>query len=236
MVVIGMVVVLTVLLAPAVTSLKGAGDITNAAYTIKGLLEQARAHALINNTYTWVGFFEENGAVPSTNPPTAGTGRVVISTVASKDGTIVYQQPVTSPSTPMDPGKLVQVSKLIKLDYVHLRTFPNGTGTGVDSFLTRPPIPGAAPDNAKIGDTSPPASLRPFQYPVGNSAMPAQYTFAKAIEFSPRGECRVNNNNFTIRALLEVTFQPVRGAVLDANKPHAVQMNGFGGNFKLYQP
>lgn len=235
MVVIGMVVVLTVLLAPAVTSLKGAGDITNAAYTIKGFLEQARAHALINNTYTWVGFFEEDGSGPSTNPGTAGTGRVVISTVASKDGTIVYQQPVAAPSIPMDPAKLIQVSKLIKLDNVHLHTFPNGTGAGVDSFLTRPPIPGGVPNNAKIGDTSPPASLRPFQYPVGNSTQ-AQYTFTKLIEFSPRGECRVNNNNFTIRALLEVTFQPVRDSVLDATKPHAVQVTGFAGNIKLYQP
>ncbi|HYJ03803.1 MAG TPA: type II secretion system protein [Chthoniobacterales bacterium] len=236
MVVIGIIVLLMVLLAPSVTSLKGAGDISNTAYTIKGLLEQARAHALVNNTYTWVGFFEENGAVPSTNPPTMGTGRVIISTVASKDGTIVYQQPVVNPSMPMDPGKLVQVSKLIKLDYVHLRTFPNGTGTGADSFPTRPPIPGVAPDNAKIGDTSPPASLRPFQYPVGNSSTAAQYTFGKLIEFSPRGECRVNNNNFTIRTLLEVTFQPVRGTVFDSNKSHAVQVSGFGGNIKLYQP
>lgn len=236
MVVIGIVVLLTVLLVPAVTSLKGARDITNAAYTVKGMIEQARAHALINNTYTWVGFFEEDGSIASTNPATVGTGRVVISTVASKDGTIVYQEPVVAPSTPMDPGKLVQVSKLIKLDYVHLRTFTNGTGTGIDSFLTRPPIPGTASDNAKIGDTSPPVSLRPFQYPVGNSSMTAQYTFAKMIEFSPRGECRANNNNYTIRALLEVTFQPVKGTVFDSNKSHAVQVNGFAGNIKLYQP
>jgi prepilin-type N-terminal cleavage/methylation domain-containing protein len=236
MVVIGIVVLLTVLLAPAVTSLKGASEITNSAYTVKGLLEQARAHALTNSTYTWVGFFEEDGSMASTNPATPGTGRLVISTVASTDGTIVYQQPVVAPSVPMDPARLVQVSKLIKLDSVHLRTFPNGTGTGVDTFLTRPPIPGTAPDNAKIGDSSPPLSLRPFQYPVGNSSTPAQYTFAKLIEFSPRGECRVNNNNYTIRALLEVTFQPLRGTVFDSAKSHAVQVNGFGGNIKLYQP
>jgi Tfp pilus assembly protein FimT len=236
MVVIGIIAALIALLVPAVTSLKGAAEITNSAYTIKGLLEQARTHALINTTYTWVGFFEENGSIASTAPATAGTGRVVISTVASKDGTIVYTQPVVSPSTPMDPTKLVQVSKLIRLDNVHLQTFANGTGTGVDTFLTRPAIPGGSPDNAKIGDASPPASLRPFQYPVGSSSTPAQYTFSKIIEFSPRGECRVNNNNYTIRSLLEVTFQPVRGSVLDNNNPHAVQVNGFCGNIKLYQP
>lgn len=236
MVVIGIIVLLTGLLVPAVTSLKGASDMTSAAYTIKGLLEQARSYALINNTYTWVGFFEENGSVASTNPATAGTGRIVISTVASKDGTIVYKQPVVSPFDSMDPTKLTQVSKLVRLDNVHLRTFTNGSGSGIDSFATRPPIPGNSPDNAKIGDTSPPASLRPFQYPVGNPSMPAQYTFSKAIEFSPRGECRVNNNNYAIRSLLEVTLQPIRGSVLDNNKAHAIQVTGFGGNIKLFQP
>jgi prepilin-type N-terminal cleavage/methylation domain-containing protein len=51
-VVIGIIVVLTVLVAPAFTNIKRATDITSAAYTIKGVLEQARNYALINNTYT----------------------------------------------------------------------------------------------------------------------------------------------------------------------------------------
>ena len=51
-----------VLIAPAFTSLKSAGDVTNAAYTIKGVLDTARTYAKANNTYTWVGFYEENGA------------------------------------------------------------------------------------------------------------------------------------------------------------------------------
>ena len=236
LVVIGIISLLMVLVVPAVSSLKAAGDITNSAYTIKSLLEQARNYALINNTYTWVGFFEENAAGISTIPATAGTGRVVLSAVASQDGTIVYQQPVGNPSVPMDPAKLIQVSKLVKLERLHLQTFANGSGGGTDTFATRPPIPGNFPDNAKIGDTSPPASLRPFQYPVGNSLAAAQYVFSKAIEFSPRGECRVNNNNFTIRSVLEITFQPIRGSVLDNSKAHAIQVTGFSGNIRLFQP
>jgi type II secretory pathway pseudopilin PulG len=235
-VVIGIITVLTVLLVPAVTSLKAANEITNSAYAIKNLVEQARSYALINATYTWVGFFEENGGSDSTNPATAGSGRVVISIVASKDGTIVYQLPVVSPPTLMDPAKLVQVSKLVKLDHIHLRTFANGSGSGVDTFATRPPIPGSVSDNAKIGDTSPAASLRPFQYPVGNGAAPPQYTFSKAIEFTPRGECRVNNNNYSIRSLIEITFQPIRGSLNDDSKAHAIQVSGFAGNIKLFQP
>ena len=80
------------LIAPAFTSLKSGGDVTNAVYTIKGVLETARTYAKANNTYTWVGFYEEDVSQPSpTQAPdprcTGCVGRLVMSIVASKDGT-----------------------------------------------------------------------------------------------------------------------------------------------------
>src|SRR4051812_16327417 len=87
LVVISIMIAVAALIAPAFTSLKGAGDVTSAAYTIKGVLDQARTYAMANNTYTWVGFYEEDASQSPTNPPTAGLGRLVISIVASKDGT-----------------------------------------------------------------------------------------------------------------------------------------------------
>ena len=75
MVVIGIVVILAALIAPAFTNLKSAGDVTNAAYTIKGVLEQARTYAMANNTYTWVGFYEEaTTAATPTNVASLYTG------------------------------------------------------------------------------------------------------------------------------------------------------------------
>src|SRR5207248_2044597 len=88
LVVMAIIALLMVLVAPAFTSLKSAGDVTGAAYTVKGVLDQARTYAMANNTYTWVGFYEEN--VSSTTPGTVGVGRLVMSIVASKDGTIPY--------------------------------------------------------------------------------------------------------------------------------------------------
>src|SRR6266581_5858922 len=73
LVVIGVIILLTALLTPVFTNLKGAGDVTSAAYTIKGVLEQARTYAMANNTYTWVGFFEED--VSNSTPAVAGNGR-----------------------------------------------------------------------------------------------------------------------------------------------------------------
>ena len=237
MVVIGIIVALTLLVTPAFNAIKGGTDITNAAYTIKGVLEQARAHAVVNTTYVWVGFFEEAGSTSSTNPATAGNGRVVICTVASKDGTAIYSS-VTSPAVDLDPGgtKLVQVGKVLKVDGTHLRTFALGTGDGTDTFVGRPTVPGSNPENAQIGDTSPPDSLRYFHYPPSRPETEAQYRFKKMFQFSPRGECRPQNDNYTIRTIMEVNIQPIHGSTLDNSKPCAVQVTGFSGNTKVYRP
>jgi Tfp pilus assembly protein FimT len=231
MVVIGIMTVLMVLLAPAVTSLKSSGDITNAAYTISGALEQARSHALGNNTYVWVGFYEEDVSQSSTSPATPGRGRVAISIVASKDGTLIYD-----PNSPgaIDPTRLAQVGKLIKLQNVHLATFTDGSGTG-STFDTRPPV---TYNTARIGDTTPPsASLTPFQYPVGAPPPAPQYTFVKAIQFSPQGEARINNNNYTLKTTAEVGLRQTHGTAIDTLSPNivAIQFSAISGDTKIYR-
>src|SRR5438876_10927492 len=91
LIVVGIIALLLVLVAPAFTSIKGGTDVTSAAYTIKGVLDTARTYAKANNTYTWVGFLEENVANPvSPNTDTPKVGRLIMSIVASKDGTNVY--------------------------------------------------------------------------------------------------------------------------------------------------
>src|SRR5207244_8615928 len=115
MVVVAIMLLVAAFMTPACTSLKSAGDVTSAAYTIKGVLDQARTYAMANNTYTWVGFYEED--VSSTTPASPGSGRLVMSIVASKDGTIPYDP--GSPSQ-ISATKLIQVGKLTKIDNVHL--------------------------------------------------------------------------------------------------------------------
>jgi prepilin-type N-terminal cleavage/methylation domain-containing protein len=91
LIVVGIIALLMVLVAPAFTSIKSGTDVTSAAYTIKGALDTARTYAKANNTYTWVGFYEENVANPaSPNLDTPAVGRVIMSIVASKDGTKIY--------------------------------------------------------------------------------------------------------------------------------------------------
>src|SRR5437764_11904928 len=110
LVVMAIIAILLLLVAPAFTNIKGGRAVTSAAYTIKGVLDTARTYAKANNTYTWVGFYEEDVSQPSTSPATGGIGRLVMSISASKDGTKTYdptnlgQQDLTS--------SLVQVGKL----------------------------------------------------------------------------------------------------------------------------
>lgn len=216
----GIAATLAAVLVPAFTTLKGANDLTNAAYIIKGLLEQARTYARVKHTYVWVGFYEENGAIPSTNPPTPGNGRLVISTAASVDGSTIYG----SVAGAIDPTRLIQLGKLVKIDNVHLPLFAVGTGTG-KTFDTRPPLqlePIAGYNYSRFGELnlSPPHtapftnSQYPFQFPVGRPAPTAKYLFVKTLQFSPRGESRVNGNTYDVRKVVEIGLLQTHGNVV----------------------
>jgi type II secretory pathway pseudopilin PulG len=233
LVVVGIIIILTALLAPAFTNLKSAGDVTSAAYTIKGVLEQARTYAKANNTYVWVGFFEEDVSTTSTSPATAGTGRIVMSVVASKDGTIIYD-----PSSPakITTTKLTQVGKLTKIENAHLWTHtdtPSGTGS---TFDTRPNVA----STYCIGNSSPTNSTTPFQYPVGNPELAAQYTFVKAVQFSPGGEARIDNSTstYSLQTAAEIGLEPTHGNRTPTPTPAnivAIQFGGIGGNVRIYR-
>jgi prepilin-type N-terminal cleavage/methylation domain-containing protein len=235
LIVVGIIATLLVLMAPAFTYIKGGTDVTSAAYTIQGVLDTARTYAKANNTYTWVGFYEENAPDPSTNPANSGTGRIVMSIVASKVGTMLYTTPLTSLVT-LPSASLIQVGKLTKVDNVHLKTFPPGTGTPpAETFDTRPPVASTA---SQIGDITglniaPPNPSLQFTYPLGGS----QYTFAQIIQFSPRGEGVIDNSNYTMAAVSEIGVQPTHGTTVDTNSTNfvAIQFTGFGGNVKIYR-
>jgi prepilin-type N-terminal cleavage/methylation domain-containing protein len=241
LIVIGIIGLLLVLLAPAFTTIKGGTDVTSAAYTIKGVLETARTYAKANNTYAWVGFFEED--VSSTTPGTQGIGRIVMSIVASNDGTMIYTAPLTSLFT-FPSASLFQVGKVTKVDNMHLKTFSDPTSVPPDNFNTRP-TPGTPPNDltARIGNdvnfdpASPTAPANPglqFTYPVGGT----QYTFAKIIQFSPRGEGVIATTNYTPNTVSEIGVEPTHGAAVPPSLPSnivAIQFTGLGGTVKIYQ-
>jgi prepilin-type N-terminal cleavage/methylation domain-containing protein len=264
LIVIGIIALLVVLIAPAFTTIKSAGDVTSAAYTIKGVLDTARTYAKANNTYTWVGFYEEDVSQPSVIPAqdprcTGCVGRLVISIVASKDGTNLGADPgssATGTENFIDATRLAQVNKLLKIDNVHLPLFVLGSGSG-DSFDARPsPTPAADAPLSRFGElNAPPPNTAPyeatnggltkfpFQYPVGNPVPTWQYRFRRTLRFNPRGECRIDST-YDVRRIIEIGLLQTHGSIVPTPTPSpgnyvgnvvAVQITGFGGSVKIYR-
>ena len=252
LVVVGIIVVLMLLLVPAFTSLKSAGDITSAAYTIKGALEQARAYAMANSTYTWVGFYEESAtATTPTNvaPPYPGKGRLLIATVFSTDGTKIFED--TDVSAPLPPARVRQIGKLTKIEGIHV--------TDVGPPPSPPPSPTPAPDSFDGRPNLPYAEGSPFDHynrissdnPNGKQVSGDQtkfpfstqdYTFYKTIRFSPRGEANINST-YTFKHLAEIGLiqthgdaapTPPSGTGTYSGSPVAIQFSAVGGNLKIY--
>jgi type II secretory pathway pseudopilin PulG len=243
LVVIAIILTLTLLLAPAFTSLKPAGDTTNAAYTIKGALDQARTYAMANNTYSWVGFYEENTtatAPTSSLPPYPGKGRVLTASVYSVDGTKIFDNTATSAALP--PDRIKQIGKLTRLEGLHVADIgappsptPNPTPQA-SSLAARSGLPYT--ENSLIvppGDhynrvSSDSADTTKFNFAAEN------YTFFKTVRFDPSGQAKINST-YDLRHVAEIGLRPTHGDVVDTNSPNvvAIQFTGVGGNVKIYR-
>jgi hypothetical protein len=221
-----LIAIMMVLIAPAFTTIKGAGDVTSVGYTIKDVLEQARTYAMANNTYTWIGFAGSIG--------TNVTGQVTMAIVASNDGTIYVcanpagGAPLGTDSTTNSSiavgtgtGSVRQVGKIIRLDNAHVGDTGVPTNDGTD-FESRPSV-AAAYRVSSSGDTA-------------HSFTVQQTTFSRWIQFSPRGEPIVKGGTTKIAQYAEVGLLPTHGSLL-AVTPNiaAVQISGFGGNVRIYR-
>jgi len=228
LVVIAIILIMSALAVPVMNSLRGAGDLTTAAYDVAGILERARAHALAHNTHVWVGFYEENAgttAPTSTLPAYPGKGQVVVGTVASLDGTRIFPDGATAATLPA--SRLTAVDKIVKIQNLHLMDV--GTPAGGDSkTLNGRPAEPYSDDNNRISSES--ADKTPFPFTIQD------YTFSKTIRFSPRGEASINGQD--LKRIAEIGLRPTRGSVVDLNTPNvaAVQFSGISGNVQIYRP
>jgi type II secretory pathway pseudopilin PulG len=246
-VVIGIIVLLTVLAVPAFTNLGSSGDVTQAADMIAGTLARARTHAIANNTYTWVGFYEEAaGSATATNetPPYPGKGRLILAVVASKDGTTSCEDAASTSGSriPLLGNKIIQVGKLTKIEGVHLTDIGAPTPgaipiIGANSIDARPDFPYT--NNAPALDYQNRISSEDTHSPENQSIYPfvAQgYTFHKTLRFTPRGEAQINGT-YNLRRVVEIGMRPTHGRMVDVNNPNvvAIQFSAVGGNFEIYR-
>jgi len=113
LIVIAIIAVLSALAVPAFNSIRGAGGITKAANDIAGILEHARAYAMAQNTYVWVGFRKE------------GSDTLVVGIIASKTGS----------SNPAND--VFQLGRITRFENVQLVALPNSDArpvTNVDQL------------------------------------------------------------------------------------------------------
>lgn len=236
----GIIAILMVVVAPVFTNMKMGGDITTAAYTIAGALEQGRNYAIANNTYVWLGFYEEDAtalAPTSATPPYSGKGRVVIATVFSTDGTKIYED--SDPVAQLPATRIRQVGRLLKIEGVHITDIgappsPTPSGVSSDRLDGRPDWPytnaaGIGADHfSRISSDS--ADTTRFAFAAQN------YTFSKTVRFNSLGEANINST-YTLKNAAELGLKPTHGAAVDNTSRNlvAIQFGGVGGNFKIYR-
>ena len=180
-------------------------------------------------------------------------GRLVLAAVASKDGTNIYGS---------NTGAIDAYQTYLDHKVNYNRECPPSTvcdrnGYG-DTFDTRPALqndPTAGYNYSRFGElNNPPPNTAPyttpysFQYPVGNLAPSVQKTFNKLLQFSPRGEARVNGDSYDVRRFVEIGLiqthnssipTPISGGGIStagySGNAVALQITGFGGNAKIYR-
>jgi type II secretory pathway pseudopilin PulG len=254
LVVIAIIAILMVLVAPAFTNIKTGNDVTSAAYTISGVLEQARNYAMANNTYVWAGIYEEDAtSLSATNatPPYPGKGRVLMASVFSTDGTKIYED--NDPSALLPTTRIKQLGKLVKIEGIHItdvgpRPSPTPASVSSDSLDTRPdwPYTYAASLNAdhynRISSDDPSGAQQngdQTKFPFSAQG----HTFYKTVRFNPRGEANINST-YSLKNAAEVGVVPTHGSTAPTPPPSgasysgnvvAIQFGGVGGNFKIYR-
>jgi len=227
LVVIAVMALLMGLVAPAFLGIKGASDLGSATSEISGLLEQSRAYAMAQNTYVYVGIQEVDANVASGNSPqVAGTGRVVVAVVASKEGTRIFNASTNS----FDSNKLVPISKLRKFENLHLGT-PSDSGN-----MARPSVPASN----QVSDSSAyDLNSAAFAWPLEGTAI---YKFFKIIEFDPQGTPRpLKSGGEGIVDRLELGLLQSKGNIVvnSAQNPaqqSAIQLDGVTGATRIYRP
>jgi len=233
LVVMGIIVLMAALVIPAMNTIKGGGDITKTASDLSDLIQQARAYAMGNNTYVYLGLKEVDQMAGGY---TDGKGQIIAAIIASKTG----QRPFATPgsATPTDlsnsTNDITALSRLQRFDNTHLA---GGMGElnnagGMTNVAT-------APYAADLGATD---AATTFEWPVGGSGT-SSTKFTKVIEFDPQGVARLQSNGVTsldqIQGWIEIPLQPSKGSAgVAANEKNAaaVQVDGMTGNVQIFRP
>jgi len=225
MVVLSIASILSLLVSAGFQSIMGTAYDSETS-DIANTLIRARAYAMANNTYVFVGIQEVDASKASTATQAAGTGRVGVTVVASNDGTRGYT--TTAPGALTATG-LTVVSPLRHYDNLHL-----STTSGIAN------LPNASSGTSYNAASS--SSLTTFTWPLG-SASPQYPTFGSngtIIQFNPQGEAQIVNsaNTDSILQWIEIDFIPSHGSNTSGSttkNPATILIDGASGSVSTYR-
>ena len=264
LVVMSIISLLAVFAIPSIAGIRGASCLSSTAASLVGILDQARAYAMANNTYVWVGLAETDASVSASASPQVAIGananananansRLAVAVVASRDGTRGYDASSSTLSSPCwlnynNGANLVAINKLQCFENMHAAhaNLLNGFDAVKDSAgmagaagMRRPGIISncyVLSCEASASSTS----LTPFAWPLGNPLGSGQYQFNTVINFDPQGVARVQmkTNQDGIVAFMEIGLIPTRGNSLPNGMPQnvaAIQIDGMTGTSRTYR-
>lgn len=197
----------------ALQAVQGGQRLSSATANVAATLELARAYAMANNTYVFVGFFESDVSCPtSTRPAPAGAGRVWLGVVASKDGTRLYD------ASNFSPANLLPIGKLEYFDNVHMVTAAPSNVSNLDSTAVQ--VLGSSPIIA-------------FGAPLTSGSMINQFnTF---IQFDPRGSATLPTSNTPpLASWIQINLVPAHGN--QTGDSAVLQLDGITGDVRIFRP
>lgn len=205
-------------------------------------LVRARAYAMANNTYVFVGIQEVDASVSDAPGVAQSTGanhygRIAVSIVASNNGTSGYANSINAPTSlnSSSTTSLTPVASLRNFNNLHILSssgianLPNAV-TGASSYNL---ASSSAPTSA--------SSLTTFAWPLTGTA---QYTFGSApgsvIQFDPQGEAQIVTGQETDSILqwIEIDLEPTHGNNVPGTTSHttaAILIDGPSGAVSIYR-
>ena len=242
--IMAIIVLMTALVAPVMTSLKGGNDFTTAVYDMAGVLEQSRAYAMAENTHVFVGITEVDASrdelAPNQTPASVNAGgRVAIAVMASKDGTSHFDptnKSVWINSLSSTPIPFALMGKIRRIENMHLMDISNNIPAS--GGMVRPLVTAGCNVANDSSDT-------PFSLPLASQTQSAQYVFNRVIAFDSRGTASYVTaaNENSVPKVIEIAMQPTHGNKVppipeDQNKGNhaAIQIEGLTGAIQIFRP
>lgn len=248
LVVVAIIGIIMGLAIPAYQAINSANKLTNAVNGVAGVLERARAYAMANNVYVYVGLAEVNAdvsasAVPQETATASAGGRLAVATVAARDGTrgygILSSLPDPAWGNYRGGSGLVPLGTLEIFENIHLVASLGAPPS--EGSMARPTVN----SSHRFGEAAC-KSVTPFAWPLGAPLEPAQcqYYFQKVIQFDPQGTARIqySTNQDNIVRWIEIALQQTHGnrvpAVPEAGTGAvaAIHIDGMTGAVRIYRP